>query len=403
MTALIIGIPAHRERHWLPKTLAALAVQDDMDFEVHVFINQPEAWVTDPDHTEATAENLATIDDLNQIKYPFPLHIWNGIDQHPLPGKGGVGLARRFLFDRIVAKHPQALCCSLDADTHVEPNYTNAIRKAFQQHPNASAMAVPYYHPLPEDPDLALHLLRYEIYMRYYQLSLWRIGSPYAFLPLGSAIAFPASVYHKVHGMPDRRAGEDFYFLQQLRKIGPIIRWAPLRVYPASRPSDRVPFGTGPLLLEQNLEQQTTRFPFYRQEAFDLLRETFQKFSLLHQSDLSLPIQSFIDQKMGGSVAFDRMRRNFKSNQMRFIKACHEKIDALKTLQFLRHDREQNGGQSPQQELNNLLNKLQQPPAQMVFQSSQIRELDLLRDRLAKLEADFQKEHMNQWDLSASW
>jgi len=51
--------------------------------------------------------------------------------------------------------------------------------------------------------------------------------------------------YVEVRGMNKREAGEDFYFLSKLAKIGKISYIKETCVYPSARPSTRVPFGTG--------------------------------------------------------------------------------------------------------------------------------------------------------------
>ena len=43
-----------------------------------------------------------------------------------------------------------------------------------------------------------------------------------------------------------RKGGEDFYFLQAAAKTGRVVTGDRVLVHPSPRPSDRVPFGTGP-------------------------------------------------------------------------------------------------------------------------------------------------------------
>jgi len=89
---------------------------------------------------------------------------------------------------------------------------------------------------------------RYEVFLRYYVLGLADAGSPYAFHTLGSTLAVHALAYAKVRGFPRRDAGEDFYLLNKLAKVGPILQLdgAPLMI--RGRSSHRVPFGTGAAL-----------------------------------------------------------------------------------------------------------------------------------------------------------
>ena len=86
---------------------------------------------------------------------------------------------------------PRDIIVSLDADTLTPPGYLRSLIVSFNRHPAACAIAARYYHPLTDDGAVTRAMLGYEIYMRFYALNLWRIGSPYSFTALGSAIAVP--------------------------------------------------------------------------------------------------------------------------------------------------------------------------------------------------------------------
>lgn len=399
-----IGIPAHGERDWLPRTIDALCQQTHLDFHLTICVNQPASWREDPERAVITDENRETLQWLtDQVPHlPFPVTIIDAVDgEAPEDAVAGVGWARARIFDPICAKGDD-LCISLDADTHFPTDYVLTIKESFECFPNALGLAVPYYHQVPADPQQALHLLRYELYMRYYQLSLWRIGSPYAYLPLGSAIAFRASAYRRVGGMPPRDAGEDFYFLQRLRKAGPIMRHVPTCVYPASRPSDRVPFGTGPLLREQSLALQDIRFPFYAQQAFDLIAQSFAAFPRLYREDFPLPVAPWLPKAFNKPGAWARIRANMPTEE-RFIKASHERLDGLRTLQFLRAYTAAHPVENPEVEINTLLQYYKQPPVSLNFSADALEALNALRDQLVELEADCQRQFMGQWDTRTRW
>jgi len=406
MTPVHIGIPVHDELDWLPHTLSALANQEDAHFKVWICVNQPREYWNDPAHAEVTRSNQRTLSWLAETRFPFPLTLLAALepDQAPPFKRAGVGWARRHLFDAISkTTSKQSLCISLDADTHVPANYVAEIRRAFAACPNAVALAVPYYHPLPQDASAARHILRYEIYLRYYQLSLWRIGSPYAYMPIGSGLAFRLDAYRRMGGMPPRKAGEDFYFLQQMRKIGPVIRWINSRVEPAARPSARNPFGTGPLMGEVDLSLQNKRYPFYAQQSFDRLRASFVLFPKLHETDIPMPIDDFLQGERGGTAAFGRIRRNFADRGL-FIKACHERMDGLRTLRFLRYEEaRRGGGESDAFRVNALLEKLKKTPISLDFQTQSIDELDRVRNTLYAYESEFQQRFSENWDPKMRW
>ena len=378
-----IGIPACREHLWLPSTLAGLSRQRDLNFCLWIFVNQPRGSLQDPAHRSTLEDNQATLKwlDSNQSHFPFPVKILNGLapEDHV---QGGAGQARRTLFDQIAAQaQPEDICVSLDADTATDPDYTQALKESFRGHPSALGCIVPYYHHLPADPEQAVRILRYELYMRHFQLSLAWADSPFAFTALGSAMAFRVKGYLKAGGFPRRPAGEDFYFLQQLVKCGEVIRQLPVKVYPSPRISDRVPFGTGPVM-GLSLSDQAQRFPFFSQSAFAAIKETLSRFPELYDREVALPIDEFLETRLKGRETFKKIRRNYRSRSL-FVRACHGFFDGLRSLQFLRwfhRDRPTN----PQHELQSLGERLSLKIPAVRFGPDQVPVLNNIRDQLAE-------------------
>jgi hypothetical protein len=75
--------------------------------------------------------------------------------------------------------------------------------------------------------------------------------------------------------MNTRQAGEDFYLLQKFIEIGSLQEIRNTAVYPSSRTSLRVPFGTGKAMHQMQLdsmEWKTTAF-----ETFKLIKPLFNK------------------------------------------------------------------------------------------------------------------------------
>ncbi len=118
----------------------------------------------------------------------------------------------------------------------------------------------------------------YELFIRFYVECLRRAKSPYAFHSLGSAFAVRATDYVRAGGMRKRSGGEDFYFLQALRKVGPIGGVTTTCVHPSPRPSDRVPFGTGPRVAEL-VRGDTPIMQLYNPLIFKLLSDTINSVS----------------------------------------------------------------------------------------------------------------------------
>jgi hypothetical protein len=113
-------------------------------------------------------------------------------------------------------------------------------------------------HRSPQDPppenlvtEVFDAVANYELHQRYYLLAVRYTGYPYAFHTVGSCFAVRAEAYCRAGGMSRRQAGEDFYFIQKLAGQGGFTECRSTSVYPSPRPSDRVPFGTGPDISRQ--------------------------------------------------------------------------------------------------------------------------------------------------------
>jgi hypothetical protein len=194
-----------------------------------------------------------------------------------IPDRDGVGLARKIGLDRALSVldmdrgHPSFLVC-LDADSRVDPGYLSAAG-AFFARGDAPGAVIEFAHQEAEDPVLQEAILRYELFLRAYVLGLRWAGSPYAFHTVGSTIACTGEAYAAVRGMSRRRAGEDFYFLNKLAKLGPVGRIGGTVVRPSPRPSLRVPFGTGRRMARVLSGEESAAGSLYAPEIFRILRE----------------------------------------------------------------------------------------------------------------------------------
>ncbi|NPU84273.1 MAG: glycosyltransferase family 2 protein [Syntrophaceae bacterium] len=193
-----------------------------------------------------------------------------------IPDRDGVGLARKIGLDRALSvldgeREPVFLVC-LDADTRVDAGYLSAVG-AFFDRAEAPGAVIDYAHQEPADPVLREAILRYEVFLRAYVLGLRLAGSPYAFHTVGSTIACTGEAYAAVRGMSRRRAGEDFYFLNKLAKLGPVGRIGGTVVRPSPRPSLRVPFGTGRRMARVLSGEEAVAGELYEPEIFRILRE----------------------------------------------------------------------------------------------------------------------------------
>ena len=269
----VVVIPALAESAHLFKTLASLARNPEVDLRrtlVLCVINNRPPGHASPEDIADNQRTLQIIDALvhgrglgGAVARSAPGGPIDEIAASPLrlaavdassPGRelpardGGVGLARKIGGDLALSLlHGEGgedgLLLSLDADTLVEAHYLAAVRETFERE-DCVASVVSFAHRLPGGGERAA-IICYELFLRYYVMGLAHARSPYAFHSIGSTMACRAGAYAAVRGMSRRRAGEDFYFLNKLAKVGPIAATESTTVHPSARVSDRVPFGTG--------------------------------------------------------------------------------------------------------------------------------------------------------------
>lgn len=190
-----------------------------------------------------------------------------------------VGNARKCGFDAVISASDgkvtdqNTLFFSLDADTLVDENYfVNAF--CWQQaHPEYAGAVFHFAHRSNGDgPAAEMAMMRYEYYLRDYAWKVRSCGSYFGFWTIGSAFMCTMRDYMRCGGMRRNAAGEDFYFLQALRKTGMIGTVPDCQVYPSGRISGRVPFGTGPAIASQLAGEKRM---LYNERIFELLKEFF--------------------------------------------------------------------------------------------------------------------------------
>lgn len=236
------------------------------------------------------------------------------IQQHTLPKKhAGVGLARRIGMDKaadyyLANSNPNGIIVCFDADSTVAKNYLTEIERHFKNNPKTPAASIYFEHDLEqcENEDNRIAILNYELFLRYYIEGLKVAKYPYAFHTIGSSMAVRASIYKKQGGMNKRKAGEDFYFLHKIMPLGGFTEINTTIVYPSSRSSNRVPFGTGKAVNDwYKLEDKV--FHTYNPIIFDELGELISQIGKISKSILYkqfeelLPkgIQDFLQQNKG--------------------------------------------------------------------------------------------------------
>jgi glycosyltransferase involved in cell wall biosynthesis len=339
-----VVIPALAESQRLFATLESLAANPEelvQRFLVVVVVNHRE----DASPWEK-ADNLATLSRLSELATPLRLaYVDAAAVGLELPAhSGGVGLARRIGMDLALPRlgRDGVLVC-LDADTLVEPGYLEAIRDHFATG-CAGGAVIPFSHQPAATVVEQRAIELYELYLRHYVLGLEQAGSPYAFHCVGSAMACTVKGYLAVGGITPRRAGEDFYFLQQLHKTVGVAKVRGTTVHPSSRSSHRVPFGTGKSIsriLAEGEESQS----FYRPECFRVLHDWLS----LVEENLSLPGCELVSRSAGTDTelgfflagsgfgrAWDSILHNTRGRH-NLLNAFHGWFDSLKTVRLVHH------------------------------------------------------------------
>ena len=297
----VIVIPAYAEKNMLFSTLASLARNEqsslDYSFVLCVINNKKNSPDEVKKNNQQTLECLRSLVNkkrleylnLNEdLKYILQLiskaklrlgYIDAASDGYEISDKeGGVGMARKIGMDAALAlltKNSSAkkLILSLDADTLVQSNYLAATKNYFNKKVKTAVIA--YEHQEPSNDEERAAIYCYEIFLRYWILGLKYAKSPYAFHSIGSAMVCSADAYLAVRGMNRREAGEDFYFLNKLAKIGSINYIRETCVYPSARASLRVPFGTGKRI-HRFLAGKHEEYVLYNPEVFEILAKWLQ-------------------------------------------------------------------------------------------------------------------------------
>ncbi len=393
-----VALPSLNEIDYLPAFIDCLKNQSFKNFKLFACVNQPDDWWGKVDKLEICLSNQKSIEYLNSIENLEIEIIDRSSKGNGWKGKNyGVGWARKTIMDQITrSAHNSDIIISLDADTTFGPAYFKSVVEKFKKHPKAVAISVPYYHSLTGEQEKDRAILRYEIYMRYFAINLWRIGSPYSFTAIGSAVALPVKSYKTIGGITPHKSGEDFYFLQKLRKYGKVITWNSEKVYPAARYSDRVGFGTGPAMLKGK-EGDWSGYPVYPFEYFDEVKSTYDLFPELFLKDVVTPMDEFIQQKFGNQNIWQPLRENVKTKD-KFAQACHHKLDGFRIFQYLKWRNSENDF-SDEDNLIRFFEKFYVEKISFLnfnlkkldFAQTSVEELDDLRNLLVGIEDKYQK------------
>jgi len=258
--------------------------------------------------------------------------------------RAGVGFARKLGMDQALLQldwsgDPLLVC--LDADTLVEGGYLRAIEDHFRQSERGAAV-LPFRHQAATTPVRQKAIDRYELFLRSYVYGLHLAGSPYAFHSVGSAMACRASAYVRCGGMTCRQAGEDFYFLQKLAKTDGVERLSGTTVFPAARPSTRVPFGTGRSMIRL-LAGDKRAVLFYPVAVFEVLAAWLNAAvnnlsasaeELFREAESISPVLSGYLVQADWRTVWPRLQTNHQ-NMGKRLQAFHAWFDGFRTLRLI--------------------------------------------------------------------
>ncbi|HZK20076.1 MAG TPA: hypothetical protein VFC68_05055, partial [Treponemataceae bacterium] len=319
------------------------------------------------DSEKIIANNVLLYNELtiNPPIYPFSLELIDLFKgDKGLGKKQGVGYARRYGMDWAAGAGAELLAC-MDADTLVSTDYARELFR-FLTYPddfsNSFFSLCQFSHQKIAKDYITLSnreyvknnvqnaIDSYEHYIKEHSTQLKKTGTPYWPYALGPTIVCRVKAYVGVGGMPKRLAGEDFYFLQALIKYSlqkgcKFITMLNTCVYPESRLSDRVPFGTGPALKTALLEKKIPSV--YLKDIYDSIsgfisvvkNEIYSEKSMSSENILSrMPHKCtfFLEQEKFAKI-WHKLTIENKKSPKKMETAFHVWFDGLKIIRLIHY------------------------------------------------------------------
>jgi hypothetical protein len=315
----VLTIPAYGEGRELLQTLASIPVGALGDVLTVLVIN---GRADSPPSMKAA--NLAILEQLRANGgRSIPLAPNAAVHEHPrgalllvdratqgyeIPPRHGVGLARKIAADIALTLWSEGNVASpwihcTDADVVLPTDYFEAAAAEIAGDSDA-ALLYPFRHV-----DATRQALEYEVSLRYYVAGLRFARSPYAFHTIGSTLAVHASAYAHVRGFPKRLAGEDFYLLNKLAKVGTVrsLDGEPIRL--SARASKRTPFGTGRALERtRGRERDLAPLCVYHPSVFSDLGVWLQTLDALAEAEDAADPTDLLAKQIGAWPSADAQR-----------------------------------------------------------------------------------------------
>ncbi len=331
--SIVVTIPSFKETTTEKAVLSLFECEHPgTSVLVLVLVNEPEGA-----NELIRSANRQIIQNLHDLTTPAGFEL--RVSHATLPQKkAGVGLARKILMDEgarlFHEQGKEGVIVCFDADCACSPDFLKEVWHHFDNHQTQAAITY-FEHPLDHE-----EILQYELFLRYYVDAQRYAGHPFAHQTLGSCISVRSDIYKKVGGMNTRKAGEDFYFLQKVIPMGGFEEINTAAIYPSSRVSDRVPFGTGHAISKIRSQDE---YPIYNFQSFDDLRRLFANPSMMFLEDAlphDLPdsIQAFHEEHKFRE-GLSKMQQNSASRES-FAKHFFRWWDGFRVLKFVHFARD---------------------------------------------------------------
>ena len=288
----------------------------------------------------STVSRLLKFDKLNDV-----LLVDKNSQGNQINADYGVGLARKIGCDIALKCYVQGYITnpwiySTDADVILSSNYFSQSVKCAGKN---SAVILDFEH-VSDDSRLNDQQFYYDFKLRYYRSGIAFAGSTYDYIPLGSTMIVNMDCYAQVRGFPKRNAGEDFYLLNKLAKIKPIkylVNDVVIKIQ--ARYSDRVPFGTGPALIQINNLPTIGDYKYYNPICFKYLKQWIEFLRSRWVEDclvIEKPCDNVLSELydfFGCEVLFLKTEKQIKSSDrwQQFILQWFDAFKVLKTVHFL--------------------------------------------------------------------
>lgn len=333
---IIVTIPAYKEEDLISSLLSIKSTGlSSSQYLILILINCPES--TTPEWKKYYEQQA---DDINLPRVHVAFK--------ELPDKtAGVGMARKILMDSAAKifhdlNKPDGVILAYDADCSCSRFHQDKVLNYFNKNPLIQAASIYYEHNLEEtENELIEYITDYELHLRVYINWKKHIGLPYAYQTIGSSMAVRAGTYTRVGGMNKRKAGEDFYFLHKLTNGNEYGEILSTTVYPSSRESDRVPFGTGRAIQEALKSEK--KILTYNPQSFLIFKKLIDQLPQVYEGKLGL---EHLNKEMHGFlnlISLSALIQSCKKNTSTypsFKKRFYSRIDAFMFMKYLHHMRD---------------------------------------------------------------